>query len=426
MLTPDEAELRLLSSIRDGRDLSLIVREGLTESAFSIYGEVFTYFTDYMRLYGSIPEREDLESVFDHLELSLSEPGELPYYVDEVRKLEIVRKAQSSIIERFGDGGEHLEFDPVETVRLLSEDLLKLQSQSTRHIAWLDRDAMERLEWLDERAEASRSGRVLGIPTGLKCFDLNMMGWGPGEAIMLMAPKGTGKSWLALYFGVVGYRAGYKVLFLSPEMTYQECALRYDVLLAKRAGITLSHSALSTGQQDRSTYEEWLTELTRRDQFIVEDSPGVGGFTTANILASIDTYRPDLVILDGIHLVGGEDGQTGWERIKQVADALKATAQHLNCTVIWTSQVDREAMRNPTEPASSGASAAYGKAAVEAANRLITMATNEGNSKRRTFKVPNNRSGREFHIKQHLHFDVDIGDIYQLDMLGPLDEGEET
>ena len=278
---------------------------------------------------------------------------------------------------------------------------------------------MERLGWLDERAEASKRGRTLGIPTGLRCFDSNMQGWGAGEAIMVMAPKGTGKSWIALFFGVVAYKAGFKVLFLSPEMTYKECALRYDVLLAFQSGISLSHAALSAGTQDRTEYESWLRELTRRDQFIVEDSPGVEGFTTANILASIDTHRPDLVVLDGIHLVGGEAGQTGWERIKHVADALKATAQHLNCTVIWTSQVDREAMRNPTEPASTGASAAYGKAAVEAANRLITIATYEGNPKRRTFKVPNNRSGREFHTKQHLYFDVDIGEIRQLDMLGP-------
>ena len=166
-------------------------------------------------------------------------------------------------------------------------------------------------------------------------------------------------------------------------------------------------------------YREWLTKLTRRDRFIVVDSPGVGGFTTSNILALMDEHRPDMAILDGIHLVSSDTGAPGWERIKQTADALKATALHMGCTVLWTSQVDREGMRNPTEPAQTGASAAYGKAAVEAANRLITLGRYEHDERHRTFRVPNNRSGPEYHTRQHLLFDVNVGAIEQVDPPDP-------
>ena len=126
--------------------------------------------------------------------------------------------------------------------------------------------------------------------------------------------------------------------------------------------------------------------------------------------------------MDGIHLIGDASGRlTGWEVIKRAADGFKAAAQHHKNTVIWCSQVDREAMRNPTEPATTGASAAYGKAAVEAANRLITLATYAGDSRRRVFKVPENRSGRTILTKQHLIFDVDWGKIEQVEVLLPAD-----
>ena len=77
----------------------------MTESAFVIYGEVYTYFHDYVRLYDSLPDRKDLESIFSHLELEMADPGELAYYIDEMRKLEVSRKAQSAIMQRFGMEG---------------------------------------------------------------------------------------------------------------------------------------------------------------------------------------------------------------------------------------------------------------------------------------------------------------------------------
>ena len=414
MLPPEEAEGRLLSSIVRAADISLLIREGVVPEAFSVYGEVYQHYMEFAREYGTVPQAGDVLSQFHHLGLELGEPGELLYYAREVASHWLARRAYAAVTERYGINAVKLQADPQQAVQLLGEDLRRLQPSTARHVAYLDRDALSRLEWLKEKSEALKQGKMMGMPTGLVCFDGSQQGWEPGEAIMVMAPKGTGKSWLLLYFGVVGYNAGYRVLFLSPEMSWQECALRFDVLYSHQVGTALSHEALSTGKADQVVYEEWLRELTVRDRFVVVDSPGPGGFTTSNILALLDEYKPDLVLVDGLQLITGEASQAQWDRIKQAADSLKAAAQYLSCTVIWSSQVDREAMRNPTEPAATGASAAYGKAAVEAANRLITLANFDGDDRRRSFKVPNNRSGREYHTRQHLLFDVDVGNIHQL------------
>ena len=421
-MIPDEAEIKLLSSITTPKDITFLIREGVDERSFLVYGSVWEHFLSYSRQYGTLPKHRDMESEF---RVTFVDSGELEYYMHEVLHLSMIRKAEAVVLERFGDNGNKLKSDPEEVVRLVVEDLRKLRRPSVQHVAWLDKDALIRLGWLKERAIASEEERVLGIRTGLKCFDSRLQGWSPGEAIMVIAPKGVGKSWFASYIATVAYRDGYKVLFLSPEMSWRECSLRFDVLIAYQMGVNLSHQALATGKQDQQVYEDFLRQLSRRDQLVVVDSPENTGFNSYNVIALVEEHRPDLVVLDGIHLIGGEPNQTGWERIKQAADSLKAAAQHLNCVVVWTSQVDREAMRNPTEPASTGASAAYGKAAVEAANRLITLA-NADNSRRKTFKVPNNRGGAEFHTKLHLAFDVDIGHVEQIELYSPIQNGEEV
>ena len=415
-LTPDEAELKLLSSITTVNDLAKILQRGIDEKSFVKYGTVFNHFVDYRKTYASIPSADDLRLMF---KIDLQEPGDLEYYISEVTDLALVRDTSVVIHEHLGTQMSLMEKNPKEVLRGLLESLRKLNKSDISHVAWLDRDAMQRLGWLQDKIDAKEHGNIIGIPTGLHCFDSTLQGWGKGEAIMVMAPKGVGKSWMGMYFGVVAYHSGFKVLFLSPEMTIEECAYRFDVLLASfheritNQKFALSHTAITTGQQDEEVYEEWLRMLTRREDFIAVDAPPSGKFNVSSILGLMEEYKPDMMVLDGLHLVGGEAGQAGWEVIKQASDSLKAAAQYLGCTVVWTSQVDKAAMKNSTEPA-TGASAAYGKASVEAANRLITLAEVKGDPRRLTFKVPNNRSGREFHIKQDLIFDVDVGRIEQV------------
>ncbi|KKK71493.1 hypothetical protein LCGC14_2913340, partial [marine sediment metagenome] len=176
-LTPAETELKLLSSIVDPQDLTVLLREGISEETFMVYGAVFAYLLDYTRQYDrQLPSRRDLEAVFKDEELQLVEPGKLQFYVDELRKQDLVRRAQHAILNRFGREGTQLLENPDETVRLLAEDLRGLQRHQTRRIALLDREALVRLGWLQERIQAAKEKRVLGIPTGLRVFDDQLQG----------------------------------------------------------------------------------------------------------------------------------------------------------------------------------------------------------------------------------------------------------
>jgi hypothetical protein len=160
-------------------------------------------------------------------------------------------------------------------------------------------------------------------------------------------------------------------------------------------------------------YEKYLKRVAERDDFIVVDSDKSGGFNLGNITALIEEHQPDLVVFDGIHLVREERGDH-WMQIKLCADGLKALAQLRKIVVIWSCQVEKAAMRDPYEPADTGSSVGYGKASVEAANRLITLAIDRHDRLYRWFKVINSRDGREWINKQKLLFDVNHGHIEQV------------
>jgi KaiC/GvpD/RAD55 family RecA-like ATPase len=425
MLAPAEVERKLLSSLLEPKDLTRTVAAGVLPESFVVHRATFEFMMAYAQAYeGNLPKQEDVEQHFRDSpdEIEFTEGGQLQFYIDELLKLQLARQVRDSLRLRLGDEGEELVSDPGAALSLILLDLQKLQRARGNNMAFFDRDALQRLEWVEERMAAAAAGKVIGIPTGLAVFDKYHQGWAPGEAVMLMGPKGCGKSWMLLYFACVAYRHGSRILFMSPEMSWEQCALRFDVLLASLYEKSLSHTKLSTGLGvDLEAYREWLSELTRREDFICVDSPPEVGFTLGNVTEMVEEFNPDVIILDGIHLTRNSAGTQDWASIKEVADGLKALVQRRKGVAIWSGQVDREGMRNPSDPVSSGAQAAYCKAAVEPANRLITMGTDLDNPHRRTFKVPNNRDGREWPTRQVLAFEVDIGFIEQveeLDMAG--------
>lgn len=416
MLEPADVEIKLLSAIQYAGDIATLKEIGIEAGSFLIFGQVFAYLEEYLAAYSELPRKTDIEVRFKDTdcEIDLEEPGNLEYYAGELRVLALARKLRVVIRGRIGDHGVNLDSNPDEVARLLAIDLQDLQSTRSKNIAILDRDAMVRYGQLEARIAASTAGEVIGIPTGLRCFDDYQEGWQAGEGIMIIGPKGSGKSWIMMLWATVAYKHGCKVLYFSPEMSWEECALRFDVLLANQYHKELSHTKIKTGTLvNMDEYREWLESLTERADFVCVDSIGARGFTLPSMLGLVEEHQPDIVFLDGIHLVKDIRGEQKWETIKLTADGLKESALRRKTVAIWAGQVDREGMRNATEPVSSGAQAAYSKAAVEGADRLITLGMDSDNPFRRVFKVPNNRSGREWHLKQNLIFNVDIGRIEQ-------------
>ena len=426
MLTPEAVEIGLISAIKELGDLRVVRQAGVAEEHFLIYGEVFGFMEEYSKVYeGHLPKQKAIEERFSDTDIEitlLTDPGDLGYYIDELMGQYTARRLSQAVQERFGQGGMNLREDPYGALAGLTLDLRGLQPKVAKHVTYLDKDALSRLDWAQEKLDGAAKGEVGGMPTGLICFDAYYQGWGAGEAIMVIGPKGSGKSWLLMKFACVSYAAGNKILLISPEMSAQECGLRFDVVLASQFRKEFSHDVLSAGQfVDMGLYERWLSKLKQRDDFICVDGQSESGLTLEDLLGLMDEHRPDLMIVDGIQLIYGDDGQAGWEVIKQTADGLKNAAQFYGSVVIWAGQPNMQGLTNKNEPVKDIVQVGYGKSAVEAANRLITIAEDPDSKFRRTFRVPYNRSGKTWDDKLYMKFDVNVGRIEQIDFEVPQD-----
>ncbi len=417
-LTPEELENRLLSSVRDFGDVVYCERAGITNGSFLAtdpveHGEVWDYVSSHARdNSGALPTEKDLSTLFG---FEVSGAGDLKTYVARVREQELKHKARGVLMRHIAGLAEDSEADAAETLRRTSSELGELQSSSGRRVTYFDRDAMDRLERFDEARRKIVEDGIIGVPTGLKPFDAEQRGLFPGEVVIVAASTGVGKSWLLCYMAAHAYEAGRRVLVVSPELTAGEQSARLDSVLAGIRGEEISNFDVTTGRADRERYKRWLEGLRGEDRLAILDSSDTGGpFTFPDIWQYALEFKPDVLVVDGLHLVAGVDEtQKGWEVLKGGIAQLKSLAQKEEMVVICAHQVQRSAAARgfETTPPTLG-QIGYGFSVVETADHVITMSRSAGGDMERLYRVIKARGLREVVEKLTLFWDVDIGRIY--------------
>lgn len=421
-MTPHELERAVISSIRTPADLRTCREAGITRASFVVtepdYGAAYEYIESHARDHGgALPTDDDLRLLHG---VERGKPGDLASYVAEMRRAEIARNARQILYQ----GAEMLESDPVAAVGEMSRRLADLRSLSARNLTFLDRDAEKRLAAFDEIVRARDAGEVIGIPTGLtQTFDRAGYGFKRGEVVVVMGMPGVGKSWLLMKFAVVAYEAGYRVLLISPEMSAEECGVRFDTLLSGEREERLTSSAIMRGEADRDFYAGWLRALSNRDDFLVVDTAeDARPLTFEDVWDLTMEHRPDAVYIDGLYLLTGrkvDADRQGWEELKRGVELLKSLALRAEVVVVGVHQVDRSGVRD----GGSGRVArppglhqiGYGLSVAQTADRVISLGRS-GSAVSRIFTVPKFRGGPEINEARALAWSVEYGKIFETGM----------
>lgn len=407
--TPAEVERLALSAMKTADAVQWALKRGLAVEAFQTEaGAAVWSLLRERALSGSpLPGPDDMRA------LGL-EPADgardFQTYVEELVRAGVASRARASLMTRV----QKLDEDPEGTVRAIAADMAGLSIGTDLHVGMSDRDAADRLVLIRERVEAKSAGRSLGIPTGLPVFDDIGGEWRPGEVATVMGATGSGKSFMLVYWCCVAYAAGRRVLLLSPENTKTDMEWRVDVILSRLDsedwGLTLD--GLRMGTIDVAAYERWLDRFGLRDDWITVDSgEGGGAFTADDVVALAREHRPDILALDGFHLLAGKG--KSWEVMFEAGKRIKGLAQGLGIPILCATQATREAsvIQEDTPELSQ---AAYGYAIMEDSNRVVGMARQRGNKGRRIFRVTKWRDGPDVTQRQYLSFDVNRGLIRQV------------
>lgn len=412
-----ELENRLISSIRDVDDLLYVRREGVSSESFNCLDEVdhkavWEFVEQSIQSNGEVVDA-DLQTLYG---FERTEKGDLKTFVRLIRNEEIASKAREVIATNV----RILENEnALETVKRLIVELRGVQADSGRHIALVDKDAFDRLDYYAEIQKLAESGD-LGVKTGLKTFDNQHLGWRRGEVVVVVGPTGCGKSWLCTYFAAQAYNDGKRVLIISPEMTKEETAFRFDPLYSNIiGGKTISNKALSTGQMDFDKYKAFLTTAyaDRNDLAIVDSSSTGKQLTFDEIWSLAAEWGPDVLIVDGLHLIEGSNkdvNKGGWEVLKHGVAYLKALSQQQKIVVIAATQPDRTAQKKGAGPARLE-QMGYSFAIAQSADRVVSMGFVEGQGTQRCFIVPKIRGSEAIFRERYINFDVDKGNIWEED-----------
>jgi archaellum biogenesis ATPase FlaH len=313
--------------------------KGITAEHFNLFGEVYKFICDHEANYNSLPTKGMIIEKFTDFifaKREFSSISDVVYYIDIIKNFYVKKMAERIISE----GIDKLKVeDPTEAVRFMTESLLKVHKPNIR-MSHTDHDVNLRLEEFIERKKQIERGESIGIKTGLSMFDEKMMGWQPGDFIVVYGPPQVGKSWMLEYFGIMAYLDGHRVLFISTEMSYQEVNLRWDTIASRKLGFDLPNEALLTGSDavKLSTYKAWVEKAQQRDDWLTVDSAEGDNFRVSTVEGLVDSFHPDVVCCDTLPLFCDSQGKLGvsWDSLLEIGYGLKSLASRRNLVIIST------------------------------------------------------------------------------------------
>lgn len=241
-----------------------------------------------------------------------------------------------------------LAYDAPEDVQEVVDQSEKLILDATEADVKSEYSTMEQVmgELYNELGEmAKQDTKLLGVKTGYRGIDRQLLGLRPGQMIVIGARPGVGKTSFALNLAVNAAADGTSVALFSLEMSKAEIAQR---LLAAQARIKLTD--IRAGNIRDNQWEQVLQatqDLSQLD-IMIDDTPGT---TITEIRAKARRMLHGkegnaLVIIDYLQLVsppsGGRRSDSRATEVSEMSRGIKIMAKDLHVPVVALSQLSRQ------------------------------------------------------------------------------------
>jgi len=260
------------------------------------------------------------------------------------RNTRYINEAQDKI-DTLGTG--RVDEESVNEIEMVMEDTLsKIRSsggiQPITHFG--KRCSQEQAK--KEFEEAIEFNPANFISTGLVGLDDCIKGYERGNLVTISAPRGGGKTTLAMVGGVNQYmKSGHNVCFVSLEMTKAELKRRI-------------YSNLSGVKHDDIRYSKNLTKESRKKvgaaakkfwshsrnadcEFSIW-APGDPMFTPMKMMSQVAPLMYDVLIVDYITLFHQGKHADTWKAQMEYSRYLKMMAQNMNLVVVLLTQLSEE------------------------------------------------------------------------------------
>lgn len=304
-------------------------------SYYSVFKPHIEFILNHRQQYGNIPDVFTFQSEFPDITLvAVREPIEFLCREMQRNKQHILLLETFNKLKDLGSG------DITQAWAYLSRQCDKAAELDQSKPMDLIKDAKQRS---DEVLEYSRQTR---IPTGFAEIDKLMYGGlsTVEELLLIIARTNSGKSWLCVKMMESAQKAGFPVLYYSPEMQASYLGTRFDTWRGH-----YQNSQLFQGRYTEQ-YLDYLNKLSQEETsaFVLEDKDmSSGEVNTQGLEAFVKRHGIKLLIIDGLsYMSDTKRGDTDYIRYKNIClDLFKLSKKH-RCAVVVALQANRETHEN--------------------------------------------------------------------------------
>lgn len=324
-------ENKLLLKIIETKDWETVMDKGITSNYFTGSNKrAFKWIGDFKVNYGTIPEADTFKKHFPEVSLNVEAKENIGYYCDEVRK-KIRQNKLVAVLDKAPDKINNGDVDGC------YEDLGKLLLEVNAEFTFTEKvdigkNALQRFE---DYQNSKLTGGMTGYSIGIKPIDKQTGGMKDVDLFTFLASSGKGKSWLLCIIASKLIKAGYRVLFLTKEMSPNQILKRMDAIMANVSYSRFKSGNLTPAEEEQ--YRIYLEQYAPRytDRLSIEMI--LNGVNEC--IAKVDSYQPDVLLVDGGYLMAEGADPEDWKAVLSVWKAFKVMALGRKIPVIITSQL---------------------------------------------------------------------------------------
>lgn len=339
-------EIGLITKILETKDMSLVKDKQIKAHYLSKeYRKAFSFIDDFYFNNGTVPTVRVFLKEFPNIELEKTfnaEIGEykvgteepLPFWCDKIRE----KATHNKLCDNLEKMAELLnDSNTNEAYSVMKKTVLHIEDQYVETSAIdITSDAKERKLAYEQRKE---NKGMLGISTGIDKLDYIIKGLQPKQLITLIARTGLGKTWTLVKVAAHAQLNGYRVLFLTTEMSEEQIEDRLEAMLIGLMYGNFNYNKFKSGLLDKEQEDMYYAFLDRKEKLeplIIESATGV-----SNVNAKIDQHQPDLVLVDSAYLMEDDRGSDqDWLRVAHITRDLKSLAKSKKLPIFINSQAD--------------------------------------------------------------------------------------
>lgn len=295
--------VQILSKILATKDDAIIKNNGLTYDYFPGYEAELGFIDSHISMYGNVPDTATFLSEFPDFEIV--EVAESDRYLLDTIREEYLYSKSVPVIKK---AAELLKSDANAAAQYMIGELPNLQPNYTTPAVDIVHDDSRVKEFEDRMNNKD----AWCIPTGFEELDDIIGGWETSEEfVVLFARTNQGKSWILVKTVEHAWMIGKNVGYISPEMSANKLAYRFDTLYKN-----FSNTALMRGDQNTvpiEEYRKYSEELAKRENKFLVSTPADFNkqITVSKLRNFVITNKLDMLAIDGITYMTDERYKRG-------------------------------------------------------------------------------------------------------------------